>query len=41
MTWEAGKQAPVVGPMVEVQEDLDKKKFYKLLVELLTKAPHT
>jgi len=36
LTWEEGKQPPVVGPMVEVQEDLDKERFYKLLVELLT-----
>jgi purine nucleosidase len=41
LTWEAGQQPAVVGPMVEVQEDLDKEKFYKLLVELLTKTPRT
>ena len=41
IVWEAGKQPLEIlehtGPMVEVQEDLDKGKFYKLLVELLTK----
>jgi hypothetical protein len=37
--WEEGKQPAEIlghtGRMVEVQEDLDKEKFYKLLVELL------
>jgi purine nucleosidase len=37
LVWEPGKQPALVGPMVEVQEDLDKEKFYKLLVELLTR----
>jgi len=41
IVWEAGKQPPIVvgqtGP-VEVQEDLDKEKFYKELVELLTRG---
>lgn len=37
LVWEEGKQPVEVGRMVEVQEDLDKEKFYKLLVELLSR----
>jgi purine nucleosidase len=39
LVWEEGAQPAEIlshtGPMAEVQEDLDKEKFYKLLVELL------
>jgi inosine-uridine nucleoside N-ribohydrolase len=39
LVWEEGKQPAEIightGPMVEVQEDLDKEKFYRLFVELM------
>jgi inosine-uridine nucleoside N-ribohydrolase len=41
LAWEEGKQPAEIlahkGTLVEVQEELDKEKFYKLLVGLLTK----
>lgn len=37
LVWAPGKQPALIGPLVEVQEDLDKEKFYKKLVELLTR----
>lgn len=36
-TWTPGKQPGVGGPLVEVQQTLDRDKFYKLLVDLLTR----
>jgi len=35
MVWAAGQQPAIVGPLVEVQEDLDKEKFYREFVELM------
>jgi inosine-uridine nucleoside N-ribohydrolase len=37
LAWESGKQPALHGPLVEVQVDLDKEKFYKKFVELLTR----
>lgn len=38
LTWKPGAQPAIVGPLVEVQEDLDKEKFYKEFMELMTRA---
>src|SRR5260370_11084734 len=37
LTWPPGKQPAAGAPLVEVQHSLDREKFYKLLVALLTR----
>jgi uncharacterized protein (TIGR02246 family) len=47
LVWPAGSKPALAGPLVEVQQDLNKEKFYKEFVELMisgaadTKAPTT
>ncbi len=38
LTWPPGKQSGAGEPLVEVQQSLDREKFYKLLVDLLTRS---
>ncbi len=38
LTWPPGKQPGAGEPLVEVQQSLDREKFYKLLVDLLTRS---
>jgi inosine-uridine nucleoside N-ribohydrolase len=37
LVWLPGQQPELIGPPVEVQEDLDKEKFYKDFVDLMTR----
>jgi inosine-uridine nucleoside N-ribohydrolase len=37
LVWMPGKQPELIGPAVEVQEDLDKGKFYKEFIDLMTR----
>lgn len=37
LVWMPGQQPDLVGPPVEVQEDLDKEKFYRDFVDLMTR----
>jgi len=37
LVWMPGQQPEFVGPLVEVQQDLDKEKFYKEFVDLMTR----
>jgi purine nucleosidase len=41
LVWPAGEKPAIAGPLVEVQEDLNKEKFYKEFAELMMRAaPH-
>lgn len=37
LTWLPGRQPEITGQLVEIQEDLDKEKFYKEFVDLMTR----
>jgi uncharacterized protein (TIGR02246 family) len=38
LVWEPSQKPVIFGPLVEVQEDLNKEKFYKEFVELMTRS---
>jgi inosine-uridine nucleoside N-ribohydrolase len=38
LVWASGEPPAIHGPLVEVQEDLNKEKFYKEFVELMMRA---
>lgn len=41
LVWLPGQQPELVGPLVEVQEDLNQEKFYKEFVDLMTRPTPT